>query len=216
MDETRLEEAKKIVEEMQSNIDLQMVEEFIKNNRIEFAHKDVSYRVRLLNLKEKEELDRIRKRKFGELLADKNILMIRDIILLSRNRGIDIEKNDNEVNRLNMEITKSQIILGEAISKNDAQEVLENYSTTIQELSKARQILITQKILLVEYSLESSLETHVAIALGWLSLEKLQNDKWDRAYASFTEFQNESDIELIEKAGQYSALLQNNLVQRLF
>ena len=126
------------------------------------------------------------------------------------------DSDDEEVNRLNIEITKAQIILGEAISKNEAQEVLENYSATIQKLSKERQVLITQKILLVEYSLESSLETHVALALGWLSLEKLHGEKWIRAYATFNEFQIESDIELIEKAGQYSSLLQNNLVQRLF
>jgi hypothetical protein len=61
-------------------------EELIKDNKIIFTYKDKKYRVRLLNLSEKEELDTLRRKKFGQLLKDKDILLEKDLIAQYKER----------------------------------------------------------------------------------------------------------------------------------
>jgi len=52
--ENRMEEAKKIVENMDQNSDLAKLEGMVRDNKIEFLYNEKEYRVRLLNQREKE------------------------------------------------------------------------------------------------------------------------------------------------------------------
>jgi len=206
--DNRLEDAKKIVEDMNKDYDLMKAEELIRDNRIQFEYKDKQYRVRMLNLKEKEELDQLRRKKFGQLIQDKDILLEKDLIKVLQNRGIDIAKSNEEVKKLEAEEVDLQLKLGEAISKNESESIFKTLKEQIEEIRIKKAVLNAQKTLVLEFSLENQLLNYVSQIITYLSLEELKDGVWQRMFSSLDEFQIYSDEELINKAGSYSMILQ--------
>jgi len=206
--EDKKQDAERIVEDMNKELELGKVEELIKDNRITFDYKDKKYRVRLLNLAEKEELDLLRRKKFGQLMKDKDIFLEKDLITQYKERGINIDELDDQIKKINAEELDLQIKLGEAISKNEPETILKTFKEQIEELKTKRQILNTQRTLLLEFSLENSLLNYVYQIITYLSLEKQDGKKWQRMFQTLEAFQTYEDEQLINKAGSYSILLQ--------
>lgn len=206
--EERLNDAERIVKEMEKETDLSRMEELIRDNKITFDYKENKYRIRLLNLSEKEELDLLRRRKFGQLMKDKDIFLEKDLISQYKERGINIDELDEQIKKINAEESELQIKLGEAIAKNEAETILVTYKDQIEELRIKRQIINAQKTLLLEFSLENSLLNYVAQVITYLSLEVKKDDRWQRMFISLEEFQKYPEEQLINKAASYSMLLQ--------
>ena len=206
----RLEEAKSIVSKINEDANLRKVVDMLKDNKIEFTHNEHFYRVRLLTVGEKEELDLLRKNKFGELLNNKNILFAKEIIKkYKEERGIDIEKDiDEEIEKFNAQEFDLQVQLGEAINKKENEAVLKAYEEKIYSIREKRQILGTQKLLLIENCFENILEDFVYRSLVYLSLETKIEDTWEKVYKKLEDLQNETDAELVMRAGEYAAILQ--------
>lgn len=206
--DNRMAEAEKIVKEMEKNTELSKVEEMIKDNKISFEHEGKKYRVRLLNLAEKEELDMLRRKKFGQLLKDKDIFLEKDLITQYKERGINIDEIDDQIKKIEAEETVLQLKLGESISKNEEKNILEEYKKQIEELIAKKQVLRAQKTLLLEWSLENQLLNFTAQLITYLSLDKFDDEKWQRVFNSLNDFQKYEDTKLIDLAAQYSVLLQ--------
>ena len=204
----RLNDAERIVKEMEKETDLSRIEELVKDNKITFDYKDKKYRVRLLNLSEKEELDLLRRRKFGQLMQDKDVLLEEKLIAQYKEKGVDINEFDEQIKKLNAEELDLQMKLGEAISKNEVESILKNYEEQIRELRVKKQILSTQKTLRLELSLENALLNYIAQVITYLSLETKIDNKWQRMFNNLEAFQTYEDEQLINKAGSYSMLLQ--------
>lgn len=205
----RLKQAEKIVEDMQKENNLSKVEELIKDNRITFQYKEKKYRVRLLDAIDKEELDFLRRKKFGQLLKDKDILFEKDIINQYKERGMNVfEEIDIEVKKLDSAMPDLELKLGESISKNENESVLKNYKNKIQDIINRKKVLSTQKTLLLECSFENALLNYVAQVTTYLSLEEYRDDAWVRMFKSLEDFLKYKDEILIGQAGTYSMLLQ--------
>jgi hypothetical protein len=206
--EEKLSQAEKIVADMEKEIELSRIEELIRDNKISFDYDEKKYRVRMLNLKEKEELDMLRRRKFGQLIKDKDILLEKDLIVQYKERGINIDEIDDQIKKVNAENMELQFKLGEAISKNEGQVILKEYENQIQELIIKKQVLNTQRNLLLTFCLENQLLNYVAEIITYLSLDELKDGVWQRMFNTLEDFQTYTDEGLINKAGQYSMLLQ--------
>jgi len=208
MDNNRMDDAKRIVEEMEKKSELSKIEELIKDNKISFEYEDKKYRVRLLNLKEKEELDMLRRKKFGQLLKDKDILLEKDLITQYKDRGINVDELDEQYKKLHAEEMNLQITLGDLIAKNEPLSILKINEDQIKEIRNKKQILMIQKNLLLTYCLENQLLAYVAQVITYLSLEELKENSWVKAFNSLDEFQTYNDEKLIEIAASYSMVLQ--------
>jgi hypothetical protein len=206
--ENRLNEAQRIIKEMEKETELSKVEELIKDNKISFEHDKKQYRVRLLNLSEKEELDMLRRKKFGQLLKDKDILLEKDLIEDYKQRGIDIVDLDEQLKKLNAQDIDFQLKLGEAIAKNEGDTIFNNYREQIESVRNQKKEINAQKTLLLQFSLENALLNYVAQVITYLSLDVCENSNWKRMFSNLEEFQKYHDEQLINKAGQYSMYLQ--------
>lgn len=206
--ENRLNEAQRIIKEMEKETELSKVEELIKDNKISFEHDKKQYRVRLLNLSEKEELDTLRRKKFGQLLKDKDILLEKDLIEDYKQRGIDIADLDEQLKKLNAQDIDFQLKLGEAIAKNEGDTIFNNYREQIESVRNQKKEINAQKTLLLQFSLENALLNYVAQVITYLSLDVCENNNWKRMFSNLEEFQTYHDEQLINKAGQYSMYLQ--------
>jgi hypothetical protein len=203
----RKEEAKKMAKELNDKYQLDLVAEMIKTNTISFSFKDKEYRVRLLNQKDKDELDLFRRRKFGELLQDKNILFESELIRLYKEKGIDIEKEiDEKVKKLLTELNDKRMKLGEALENKEPESILKTYADEIEELEREINGLSIQKTNLLENSFEKTLENQVIKCLSYLSLEIKVNEEYTRAYNKIEDFLK-AEEDLIGKTITYSMAL---------
>ncbi len=206
--EDRLEQATKIAKEIQEQSLLAEVEEMIRDNKVTFAYNDKKYRVRLLNNKEKEELSLLRTKKYGQLLKDKDVLFERELIKLLKERGKDVDKIDEEIEKLANEELKLQKKCGESIAKNERKVILENYRKERDDVILKKNILEAQRTLLLEMSFENRLEEYTYKIITYLSLDELKDGVWQRMFNTLDEFNNYPDDKLITLAGQKSVLLQ--------
>ncbi len=205
-EELHNEEVKKILDEMQESYQIDKVAELIKDNKIEFSYEDKEYRVRLLNSKEKDELDMIRRRRFGQLLKDKDILLEKDLIIAYHEKGIDIKSLDEEINHINNQITDQNYKLGEALAKTPGDVILNTYKKEIINLIYKLHELTIQRGHLLEYSLENHLQNYVAQAISYLCLDEKVNDKWVRAFNTLDDFMSQDD-RLVNLVALYSLYL---------
>ena len=201
------DEAKKILDEMNSKYELDKMSELIKDNKVQFKYKDKEYQVRLLTLKDKEELDELRRKQFTRLLKDPDVIFEKDLIKLYMNKGIDIEKIKEDINKLESERISIQLKLGEALSKNSGDPILKTYRDEIQKNIYITNATLIQKSDLVAYSFENQLMNYVALCISYLSLDILENDKYVRAFTTLEDFKN-ADEDLVGITTKYSLLLQ--------
>lgn len=201
------EELKKILDRIQEEYQIDKITELIKDNKIEFEFENNQYRVRLLNAKEKDELDLIRRRRFGQLLRDKDILLEKDLISAYKEKGIDIETEiDSKLKSLNAQLEDVNYKLGEALVKTPGDTILKTYKEQVIILTIEIRKLTIQRGHFLEYSLENHLQNFVAQAISYLCLDIKKEDKWIRAYNSLEEFMQQDD-RLIELVGMYSMYL---------
>ena len=208
--ELRQEEAKKIVDTMNEEYNIGKVYEMIKDNKIEFDFEGKQYRVRLLNVKEKDELDTQRRKKFGQLMQDRDIMMEKDLIVIYKERGIDIEELDKEINRINKQIEDVNYKLGDALVKAPGDTILKTYKEEIIKLLNDFYEIQVKKNHLLEYSLENQLINHVAKVLSYLSLDILVGTDWTRAYNSIDEYLK-ADEKLLNLVAVYSTAIHNRI-----
>lgn len=202
------EDAQEILNKFNEDKELAKAEALIIDNKIEFEYEERTYRVRLLNLPEKEELYMLKLSKFGQLLKNKDILMEKDLIKTYAERGINIAELTDQIKKLEAEIFDMQFSLGEAISKSEAKTILKTYEDRINILKQSKQLLIIQKSSYLSNSLESQLENYEAQFITYLTLEIFDGEKWNKAFKTFEEFKKCEEEELINRAGTRSMFLQ--------
>lgn len=202
----RSEESRKMAKDLVDRYEIDKIGEMIRDNKISFLYKDVEYRVRLLNQKEKDELDLLRRAKFGELLQNKNILFEKELTKLYKEKGIDVEEIDNKIKKLSIEMKSIQMKTGEALEKNEPESILNSFEEDIKEIMDEIYALTCQKVSLLENSFEKTLEDNVIKFLSWLSLERKEKEEYVRAFNKLDDFLKSED-ELISKAIIYSMSL---------
>jgi hypothetical protein len=202
------DEAEKILTDMTQKFELDKMESIIKDNKIDFTLNDKQYRVRLLSLRDKEELDELRRKKFTQLLKDKDVVFEENLIKLYKEKGIDINSIKDEINKLENERITIELKLGEALSKNSGDAILKAYKEEIEKNNYLIQIKLIQKSDLLAYSFENQLLNYVAKLIAYLSLDILENDKYKRLFNTIEEFDNCEDEKLIGLSTKYALLLQ--------
>jgi len=205
---TTQESAQILLNKIKEEGNLLEAQDLVADNQIEFDHNDKKYRVRLLNRKEREELNRLRLQKFGQLITNKDVLLEADLIKVYKERGIDIEKIDEEIKRLDAELLNTRIQLGEALSKNNSESALKGYGEAIDTILEQKQTYMLQKTQMLTMSLENQLLSYVAELITYLTLDVFENDKWARLFKNYDEYMNYKDDKLIDKAGTRSMILQ--------
>ena len=205
-DQLHDEEIKKILDTMAEEYQIDRVKDLIQNNEILFEYNEKQYKVRLLNAKEKDELDLHRRRKFGQLLKDKDILLESDLIIAYQEKGINISEIDEQIKKINAELAAQNYKLGEALVKTPGDTILKSYKIEILKLTYSLNEVIIQKSHLLEYSLENYLQIFVAQAISYLCLDVKIEDKWVRAFGTLDEFLTQED-KLINLVAVYSSYL---------
>jgi hypothetical protein len=196
-------EAKEMLQELKEKHDLSILEEDIKDNKIEFFYKEDTYRVRLFNRQDKEEIYFLTIKKYNQLLQDPDILKEEQLYKVYKDKGIDIDIVDLQIRRLQNEISELYLKLGEEESKKTVEEVCKAYHDKIEALRDDMNLLIIKRARLLNHSLENLLESYTARTSLFFTLEKKVNDNWIRTFKSLQEFETTEEELLICMAEIY-------------
>jgi hypothetical protein len=204
-----MEDLKKVVDKINDDKELTNIEQLIQDNKVEFEHKGNIYRVRLMSLREKQDLHEFRLSKYGEMLQDKNVLLNKDIIRLYKERDlIDIDKLRDDISKIDAELNTLQMDCGRALENKASESILNDYKDKINKLLTDKQLINFRIDDFLRLSLENQLLNYVAEYITYLTLDVQRDDKWERVFKTYEDFLNCEDEQLVTKAGTRSILLQ--------
>jgi hypothetical protein len=205
MEKEKMEQAKKLAEEIGELEQMSDVENMIKNNIIEFSldNRDVKYRVRLPVYEEQIKLEKFRRAKYLEFVQDNNIKFQKEWIKIYKDKGIDILEMEQKVISLTKQMQEKQLKLAET-----SEEIrVEKLKSEIIELTKEVSAIHIEKTDLLSYSLEDLMLIEVGSFYTYLVLEKLVEDKWVKVYNTYDEASKSKDNTLFSKAFWYVSSL---------
>ncbi len=194
--EERKEEIKKAEEKVKNSIDLNLVEEVMKNNEFAFDIDDIKYRVRKPNFGEKQETYKKRIEKQTSMLSAKNeegdykYQSKDDLIEVYKRRGIDIEGLDSKFISLEKKRNDLQEKLGKALKDKRGDNEIKIYENEIQEIQSSQGSISSQKAQLLEPCLENQLDVFTYSYLTYLIAEKFVEEKWIKLWNNYEEFKN--------------------------
>jgi hypothetical protein len=206
MDEKKMEQCKKLAEEIGELEQMSDVENMIKNNIIEFSleERETKFRVRLPVYEEQIKLEKFRRAKYLEFVQDNNIKFQKEWIKIYKDKGIDILEMEQKVISLTKQMQEKQLKLAETSEEIRVEKLKEEILTLRKEISE----LQLEKTDLLSYSLEDLLLTEVCSFMVYLVLEKLVEDKWVKVYETYEEAAKTQDSVLFNKSFYYSSFLQ--------
>lgn len=175
------------------------VEKMIKDNKIEFDIDNVKYRVRQPTMAEQRELETFRRKKTVEFMNDNTMLFQKDWIEKYKAKGIDIEDMDKQIREKHREINQLMLKLATTSETERVEELKQEILILRSEIAGIN----IERTDLLSYSIEDQLMVAVNSYYTYLVLEKLDNEKYIRVFASFEEFENSTNSKLINKAFTY-------------
>jgi hypothetical protein len=202
-DEQKIEE---VVNKTQEQINQELIEEAIKNNKFEFEYESTQYRVTKPNFAQKQEAYKAKIKKYTELLKDKDVLTEEDLKKLYKERGTDIDQFQKLIESLDIRKKNLQLQLGEALANKETEKNCEIIAEEIKNIETEQIAYATIKNNLLEASLENQVFNYTYAYLVYLITEKKVNDTWSKAWSSYAEFEK-SDEALVNKIVFYSALV---------
>lgn len=201
---SREEITKEVTQKLRDLNDTEKMEDLIKDNKIEFTLKDITYRIRKPNHREREEARKERSKRYIELLNTKGYMLKEELIgLYKEKHNVDIEAKEREIKTIQKEIEKLDKRLAPEKDKK-SQEILEN------EIIKLKQTQSNTSIKIEEYlepCIESELREFGNLYIVYLSLETKKGNKWERLFKSYNDFLNTEDESVIFQGTYYLNML---------
>lgn len=201
--EIKIEEVEKKVKEI---LNISEVEDLIKSNEKIVDYKDVTYRVKKPNFRQKQETYSKRVERFTYLLKDDKYMLESDLISNYKKRGIDIDDISKKINDLQIKRNDLMFNLGEAIKKGSSDSDLNKYKEEIESLNNEIRILTFQKTSYLEFSIENQVMIYMYSYLTFILTEKKDGENWVRLWNTWEEFQSSSE-DLINLLSYYITML---------
>ena len=195
--------AKEALKAMQELEDSVRLENIVKDNRIEFKSGDRTFRVRKSTLEEQQEIDDVRRKKYLELVRDDSYLFKKQWIETYKKKGIDIDKMETDMKRIEDETRRLLLRLAKTTDKKGIGELKEQILKSRDE----QYLLSIEKTDLLGYSIEDQTYIYAKSYTAYLILERKEKDKWVKHFKDFEEYQKLDDPDLIGKLFYYYDVL---------
>jgi len=191
--------AKEFVKGMNEIEEGKIAEELIKNNKMKFQVGDKNYRVRKPNYAEQLVIEKFRREKYLGLVNDKNMLFRKQWVEKYKEKGIDIEKMEKDIIRLQNEIEAIMLRASKINNKDDIKKLEEDKL----KLQGEQGGINIEKTDLLSHSIEDQLMIAVNSYYTYIALERLEEGKWVKVFSDYKSFAESEDTKLINQAFYY-------------
>ncbi len=203
----------KVTEQVTKAQETDFLEEVIKNNKSEFTHLGVKYRVGKLNYEQKQEIYKERVKKFTQLLRDKDYSLEKDLKREYLARGIDIDALTNKIKTLEGQKDSAKLKLGELLKNNASDSDCDKIKKEIEGILEEQKNTAMEKQTLLEFSIENQVIVHMYNYMTYLMAERFDGENWVRAFKTFKDFSQSQDDELIGKLAFLVTLIGQDTVK---
>jgi hypothetical protein len=183
-----------VKEQVAKAIDKDFIEDMTKNNKMEFTHEGVTYRIGKANYEQKQEVYRERVKKFTSLLRDKEYSLEKDLKRDYLARGIDVDGIVKNIQTLDSKKTGLQVKLGELLKKDGSEQDCAILKKEIESIINEQTELALEKQSLLEFSIENQVLVHVYNYLTYMSTERKEGEVWVKAFKTFSDFMKSDDV----------------------
>ena len=203
-EKSKEELAKELVKNIAKVEESDKLENVIKDNQIKFSLGRIAYRVRKPNYAEQSEIEDFRRKKQLEYVKDDSYLFRKQWIEQYKKKGIDVDKMEQDIIRLQNEIEALMLRLAKTTNKVD----VDKYKEIIISSKTKQQVLNIEKTDLLSYSIEDSLMVAVNSYYAYLVLEKKsETEEWVKVFSKYEDFRNCNDTMLISKVFYHISFL---------
>lgn len=185
--------------------EIEETEQLIKDNKKEFTHSGILYKVTRPTLKDKEEIRRMRLRKTLELRSNPAVLTRAQVIEAYRGTDDDISRIDQQMIFIRQQMDE---ISARAFKQESNEPAVAMLEEKFNELKEKFVQLSIHKTDLLDGCLESELNLFCIDYLTYLVLQKKdESGSWVKVFKNFDEYRNVSDTDteiLLERASSYA------------
>lgn len=207
VDQEKVEELKKVTQEVLSGIDRDAIETSVQNNNFEFEIDGETYKVDKPIFSQKQELAKFKLKKFSELMKNDDIMFEKDLIEKLKSKNIDIVAMNEKIKSIESKRKNLQYRLGEMIVKNSPESDLKDMREQIVELTDEQSVISVEKNMYLEFSLETQLLIYLYLCLTAMVTRKKVDEKWEKIWSSAEDLENCENEILIKKASFYTTIV---------
>jgi len=205
--EQKNEQVSDFLKQMKENSDLSLVEASLVNNTIEFTVGTTAYRVSKPTFSQLQEIANKKLEKYNQLLLNPIFLFEKDLKLKLKAKNVDLDEIQKEIDTTESKKKSLQFKLGELLVKNESETDLKNLKEEIVEITKIQNQLTNEKNSYLELSLEQQLNNHLYAYLTYIATEHKVEDKWQKVWSQFSDFEKSDNSELVRNAAFYTTLI---------
>ena len=183
-----------VQEKVAQAINKDFIEDITRDNKMEFTHENIKYRIAKPTYNQKQEIYRERVKKFTELLKDQAYSLEKDLKKHYLTRDINIDEMTNNLKGLEEKKGNLQYKLGELLKSDGSESDGESIKKEIETVMKEQQAIVVEKQSLLEFSIENQVVIYMYNYMTYLITEKCVGEKWVKAFSSFEQFMNSDDV----------------------
>lgn len=194
------QEKQKLAQDMLNTIKeeetVNQLENAVKDNIIYFTCKEQDFRIRRINYKEQEAVEKEKRKKYLELISDPTSLFRQQWVDKYKEKGIDLDKMDGEIVKIQANLEQKLLSM---VGIDDV-KIIEQIKTEVEEFKNKIYEISVKKADYLGFSIEDQLRTHVLQIIMSKVLEKKEGENWITCFKTFEDFQKCEDNELMTKA----------------
>lgn len=188
------------IERLDKSLGLSNVKRNVEDNKIYFEYKDIEYRLRMPNYKEKKIINTTKRNTYLKLVAEK-IPCEKLLIEQLKQSGKSIEKIQKEIDNLEIDKEKYQELLAKEAKPDEKREnkkVIDELIKEIETIVYKQVTLISNKMDLLSPCLENQIKESELEAIILNLFEKKVEENWLPVYVNKEELDNEIDQILLD------------------
>jgi len=206
-----MEEQQKVLEEVLHSLeDESSSAESIQDNKLMFALEDSDelYRVRMPSQKERSIAIKMKNKEYWILVKEGQTPFEKDLIkMLKEKQGVDIEAMQKKLDDLGNELIQTSLSLAQ--KKDTEEKAIKLLTDKILKLKYERKIIVLEKSEYLAPCIDIQVEDLFYKVLTSFCTEKLIKDKeekWEKVWNSYTDFEKDETILPLLAVGKFTDL----------
>jgi len=180
------------------------VENLIKDNKIEFGHKNSKFRVRKPTAEENREIAQVARKKYTELVKDDSFMFEHQWIkILKEKHDVDINKMKNEMVNLNSQMKPLLMKMAQTSNK----KALKKLKTQIENKEEKQKQLNLDIANHLEYCIENQTKIYETGYMAYKVTEVKTTDGWEKVFKDYKSYEECEEYGLLNKIHYYLSMI---------
>jgi len=178
MSKEKLEKLSEITQELSELATLKEMENVLKNNMVEFDHKEKTYRVVKPTPGELRTIQEEKAKKYSQLAMVDEYMFEEQLKKVYKSKGIDLDELDKKI----LELEKKEQDYMLKLAKQESDKHVANVKNLVLEVRDTKNELFIKKVNYLQYSIENQVAEYANEMLLATVLAVKEGEEWKRVF----------------------------------